>query len=65
MDVDQTRHFAVILPGFPVARARYEISPYDRHPNAQAHARIADFVAQRLVQKAAPLTPTSLLVLQQ
>ena len=39
-----------ILPGFPVERARYEISPYDRHPNAEAHARIADFVAQRLVQ---------------
>lgn len=56
---------STILPGFPTARARYEISPYDRHPNAQAHARIADFVAQRLVQKSEPLTPTSLLVLQQ
>jgi hypothetical protein len=56
---------SMILPGFPAARARYEISPYDRHPNAQAHARIADFVAQRLVQKAAPLTTTALLVLQQ
>ena len=38
-----------ILPGFPIERARYEISPYDRHPNEEAHARIADFVAQRLV----------------
>ena len=56
---------STILPGFPAARARYEISPYDRHPNAQAHARIADFIAQRLVQKSEPLTPTSLLVLQQ
>lgn len=56
---------STILPGFPAARARYEISPYDRHPNAQAHARIADFIAQRLVQKSEPLTHASLLVLQQ
>lgn len=39
-----------ILPNFPAARARYEISPYDRHPNAMAHDLIADFVAHRLVQ---------------
>ena len=43
---------STILPGFPAERARYEISPYDRHPNAQAHARIADFVAQHLAQPA-------------
>jgi len=42
---------STILPGFPAERARYEISPYDRHPNAQAHARIADFVAQHLAQQ--------------
>jgi len=42
-----------ILPNFPAARAEYEISPYDRHPNAQAHAVIADFVAQRLVNSSA------------
>jgi len=41
---------STILPGFPAERARYEISPYDRHPNAQAHARIADFLAQHLAQ---------------
>lgn len=41
---------STILPGFPAERARYEISPYDRHPNAQAHARIADFLAQQLAQ---------------
>lgn len=39
-----------ILPDFPAARARYEISQYDRHPNAMAHDLIADFVARRLVQ---------------
>jgi hypothetical protein len=38
-----------ILPDFPAARARYEISQYDRHPNAMAHSLIADFVAHRLV----------------
>jgi hypothetical protein len=56
---------STILPGFPAARARYEISPYDRHPNEQAHARIADFVAQRLVQPSASHMSPSLLVLQQ
>jgi hypothetical protein len=56
---------STILPGFPAARSRYEISPYDRHPNALAHARIADYVVQRLVRQSASLTPTSLLVLQQ
>lgn len=40
-----------ILPDFPAARSRYEISPYDRHPNSMAHETIADFVAQSLVQK--------------
>ena len=40
---------STILPNFPATRARYEISPYDLHPNAHAHAIIADFVAQRLV----------------
>ena len=39
---------STILPGFPASRARYEISPYDRHPNEQAHARIADFLAQHM-----------------
>jgi hypothetical protein len=24
-----------ILPDFPAARSRHEISPYDRHPNAR------------------------------
>jgi hypothetical protein len=56
---------STILPGFPAARARYEISPYDRHPNALAHARIADYVVQRLVQQSASPMPRSLLVLQQ
>jgi hypothetical protein len=41
---------STILPGFPAERPRYEISPYDRHPNMQAHARIADFIAQHLAQ---------------
>jgi hypothetical protein len=41
---------STILPGFPAQRARYEISPYDRHPNVQAHARIAGFIAQHLAQ---------------
>ncbi len=40
---------STILPGFPAERARYEISPYDRHPNAQAHALIADYVAHHIV----------------
>ena len=40
-----------ILPNFPTYRARYEISPYDRHPNAMAHEMIADFVAQSLHQE--------------
>jgi hypothetical protein len=56
---------STILPGFPTARARYEISPYDRHPNEQAHARIAEFVAQHLDPPPAPLRPPSLLVLHQ
>ena len=48
---DITVHpMSTILPGFPTERARYEISPYDRHPNAQAHARIADFIARDLLQ---------------
>lgn len=41
---------SIILPGFPTERARYEISPYDRHPNAQAHALIAEFVYHGLVE---------------
>jgi hypothetical protein len=40
---------STILPGFPATRALYEISPYDRHPNAQAHAMIADFIARELM----------------
>lgn len=39
-----------ILPDFPAARARYEISLYDRHPNAVAHDLLADFVAYQLTQ---------------
>lgn len=39
-----------ILPNFPAARARYEISLYDRHPNAMAHDLIADFVAHTIVK---------------
>ena len=39
-----------ILPGFPAERARYEISPYDKHPNALAHRLIADFVVGRLIE---------------
>ena len=42
---------STILPNFPTDRARYEISPYDRHPNAMAHEMIADFVAQSLLQE--------------
>jgi hypothetical protein len=42
---------STILPNFPTYRARYEISPYDRHPNAMAHEMIADFVAQNLLQQ--------------
>ena len=42
---------SAILPNIPTYRARYEISPYDRHPNAMAHEMIADFVAQSLLQK--------------
>lgn len=37
-----------ILPNFPVDEQRYEISPYDRHPNAMAHELIAEFVAHHL-----------------
>ena len=48
---DITVHpISIILPGFPTERARYEISPYDRHPNAQAHASIADFIARGIQQ---------------
>jgi hypothetical protein len=42
---------STILPNFPTYRAHYEISPYDRHPNAMAHEMIADFVAQSLRQE--------------
>lgn len=42
---------STILPNFPALRASYEISPYDRHPNAMAHEMIADFVAESLLQK--------------
>jgi hypothetical protein len=42
-----------ILPDFPADRGRYEIHPDDRHPNALAHARIADFVVHRLVNRPA------------
>ena len=42
---------STILPNFPTYQARYEIRPYDRHPNSMAHETIADFVAQSLVQK--------------
>ncbi|HKC92755.1 MAG TPA: hypothetical protein VKB81_01915 [Nitrospira sp.] len=41
---------STILPGFPTERARYEISPYDRHPNALAHTLIADYVAKKVVR---------------
>ncbi len=41
---------SIILPNFPADERRYEISPYDRHPNAIAHEMIADFVAYRLVE---------------
>ena len=37
--------------GLSCRRARYEISPYDRHPNAMAHEMIADFVAHSLHQE--------------
>ena len=40
---------STILPGFPATRALYEISTYDRHPNAQAHAMIADLIARKLI----------------
>ena len=42
---------STILPNFPTYRAHYEISPYDRHPNAIAHEVIADFIAQSLRQQ--------------
>lgn len=42
---------STILPDFPADERRYEISPYDRHPNSMTHEMIADFVAQSLVQK--------------
>ena len=39
--------------------ARYEISPYDRHPNAQAHARVADlWPSISLSQRADDAAPT-------
>ena len=55
---------STILPGFPAARARYEISPYDRHPNEAAHARIADFVAQHVLQPPPPMMESSRLIRQ-
>ena len=42
---------STILPNFPADERRYEISPYDRHPNAMAHEMIADFIAHRLVER--------------
>lgn len=42
-----------ILQDFHADRGRYEIHPDDRHPNALAHAQIAEFVAQRLVNRPA------------
>jgi len=42
---------STILPNFPADEPRYEISPYDRHPNAMAHEMIADFVAGSLLQQ--------------
>jgi hypothetical protein len=46
-----------ILRDFPTDRGRYEIHPDDRHPNALAHAQIADFVAQHLVNSPADEAP--------
>ncbi len=46
-----------ILRDFPADRGRYEIHPDDRHPNALAHAQIADFVAQHLVNSPADEAP--------
>lgn len=46
-----------ILRDFPRDRGRYEIHPNDRHPNALAHAQIADFVAQHLVNSSADEAP--------
>lgn len=41
---------STIMPDFPTGRARYEISRYDRHPNALAHELIAQFITRNLIR---------------
>ncbi len=43
---------ADILPGYVERREQYELSPHDRHPTAQAHELIADYVATHIIGKA-------------
>jgi hypothetical protein len=43
-------HFITdVLPDYPEARERYAVSPHDGHPNALAHARIAEYVAREIL----------------
>jgi hypothetical protein len=41
-----------ILPRYTDNPASYELSPHDRHPTAQAHELIADYVATHIIGKA-------------
>ena len=38
-----------ILPDYPTHPSQYELSPHDRHPNALAYQRIADYVVQQIL----------------
>jgi len=39
-----------IIPEYRKDRSRYLVSPHDRHPNARAYARLADWVATELLK---------------
>lgn len=39
-----------ILPGYDADKPRYELSPFDHHPTAEAHGLIARYVAEQVLQ---------------
>jgi hypothetical protein len=40
-----------ILPDYSINESRYVISEYDKHPNALAHQRIAQYIEARIIRK--------------
>ena len=45
----QLHHISDVLPGYPQNKARFELSAYDHHPNAAAHAMIARYIVQHIL----------------